>query len=94
MWPVVPTVHAALVAVTTLSGIDVKNRSDVAGKMYCVYHLCDSILKNVFELYCNLKAVLIKYLAIPAVVLSLLSRPSGLARPSPHTCGRGTGSIP
>lgn len=49
-----PIVHFAFMAAVTFSGIYVKNNSDVVKKqMYCcVYHLCDFIPKNVFQLYC------------------------------------------
>ena len=62
-----PSFHSALITVTALSGIYVKNSSDMVGKnVLCVYHLCDS--ETCLELYCNLKDVLIKYFAVPASV--------------------------
>lgn len=46
----------ALTTWELLQAIYVKNSCDVdEKKMYCVYHLCAFIAKNVFQLYCNQK---------------------------------------
>lgn len=84
-----PVFHFVLITVTALSGICVKNSCDIVGKNVSVCIICVIPCQEMcFELYCNLKDVLInKYLALSAFVGSFYSLShSGSVRStsSPH----------
>lgn len=64
-----PVFHFVLITVTALSGICVKNSSDMVGKMYCVYIICVIPYRDVSGTVCNSKDVLIKDFAVLTFVL-------------------------
>ena len=91
-----PGFHFALISVVGLSGICVKNRCDIGGKMYSVCVICVIPCQEMcFELYCSLRDVLIKTLHF--LLLSVAFIPSPTRVPSvprlPHV-GRGARTIP
>ena len=85
-----PVFHVVLITVTALSGICVKNSCDIVGKnvSVCIIYVipCQEMC---FELYCNLKDVLINTLHFPLLSVAFIpSPPRGQSVPRlPHTGG-------
>lgn len=91
-----PVFHVVLITVTALSGICVKNSCDIVGKNVSVCIICVIPCQEMcFELYCNLKDVLINTLHFPLLSVAFIPIPSPSRVQSvpclPHTGREHTG---